>query len=415
MAQPPVYNRQHNFLLDEEGSVNSSALNAELDNAALSINRTRDNLSKIQADDGSLKSGIVTRDALSSEVVKEVVDEVEKAANTVAVYLQQAEAAASSAIKAKDDVDARSKEILEADRRAEQNAATTVDALRNVQEIELNVSQMKATTEDAVAVVNSAKEETVGAAIAASQSEYAAAESASQAEGYAKTAAYSYRYCASALANGTYSIDSLTPKSNAKAGDHVLSAEGELFEIVTVTTTTFTLGNVLASLRGKQGPQGVQGIQGVQGQRGEKGDTGERGPQGVQGPQGIQGLQGERGLTGPQGSPGLQGETGSGLEIRDTFDSASQLPAAGSSGDAYFVGEDLYLWSPSANAWVNKGPIAGGGGITGLMSPDPRTYFLYVLSGGVVEDEDGGGSSAPESGDASPILGTGKLNYLVLA
>ena len=415
MAQPPVYNRQHNFLLDEEGSVNSSALNAELDNAALSINRTRDNLSKIQADDGSLKSGIVTRDALSSEVVKEVVDEVEKAANTVAVYLQQAEAAASSAIKAKDDVDARSKEILEADRRAEQNAATTVDALRNVQEIELNVSQMKATTEDAVAVVNSAKEETVGAASAASQSEYAAAESASQAESYAKTAAYSYRYCASALANGTYSIDSLTPKNNAKAGDHVLSAEGELFEIVTVTTTTFTLGNVLASLRGKQGPQGVQGIQGVQGQRGEKGDTGERGPQGVQGPQGIQGLQGERGLTGPQGSPGLQGETGSGLEIRDTFDSESQLPATGSSGDAYFVGEDLYLWSPSANAWVNKGPIAGGGGITGLMSPDPRTYFLYVLSGGVVEDEDGGGSSAPESGDASPILGTGKLNYLVLA
>ena len=415
MAQPPVYNRQHNFLLDEEGSVNSSALNAELDNAALSINRTRDNLSKIQADDGSLKSGIVTRDALSSEVVKEVVDEVEKAANTVAVYLQQAEAAASSAIKAKDDVDARSKEILEADRRAEQNAATTVDALRNVQEIELNVSQMKATTEDAVAVVNSAKEETVSAASAASRSEYAAAESASQAENYAKTAAYSYRYCASALANGTYSIDSLTPKNNAKAGDHVLSAEGELFEIVTVTTTTFTLGNVLASLRGKQGPQGVQGIQGVQGQRGEKGDTGERGPQGVQGPQGIQGLQGERGLTGPQGSPGLQGETGSGLEIRDTFDSESQLPATGSSGDAYFVGEDLYLWSPSANAWVNKGPIAGGGGITGLMSPDPRTYFLYVLSGGVVEDEDGGGSSAPESGDASPILGTGKLNYLVLA
>ena len=77
MAQPPVYNRQHNFLLDEEGSVNSSALNAEFDNAALSINRTRDNLSKIQSDDGSLKSGIVTRDALSSEVVKEVVDEVE--------------------------------------------------------------------------------------------------------------------------------------------------------------------------------------------------------------------------------------------------------------------------------------------------------------------------------------------------
>ena len=91
MAQPPSYNRQHNFVLDEEGSVNSQALNAEFDNVSSSINKTRENIAKIQSDDGSLKAGIVTRDALSADVVKEVVDEAEEAANNAAIkYVAEA-------------------------------------------------------------------------------------------------------------------------------------------------------------------------------------------------------------------------------------------------------------------------------------------------------------------------------------
>lgn len=412
MAQPPSYNREHNFVLDEEGSVNSTALNAELDNASASINKIRDNLSKIQSDDGSLKAGIVTRDALSADVVKEVVDEVESAANRAEIYLEQAEAAANSAFKAKEDVDARAAEILEAERRAEQNAATTVDALRNVLEVEQSVNQIKVMAEEAVAIVISEKEATVEAAENANQSQIAASGYATQAQSYAQTAAYSYRYCASALANGTYSLDSLTPKNNVKVGDHVLSSVGDLFEIVSVTSTTFTLGKALTSLRGAKGEQGERGIQGVQGARGEKGDRGEQGIQGVQGVQGIQGERGERGERGEQGVPGLQGETGSGLEVIDSFDSESQLPSTGSSGDAYFVGNELFVWSPSRGMWLNKGQI-GGGGITGLMSPDPREYFLYILgeSGDLPDIPD-----EPEVDPAySPLLDTGKLNYLVLA
>ena len=53
MAQPPAYNREHNFVLDEEGSVNSQKLNAEFDNASTSINKIRENLAKLQNDDGS--------------------------------------------------------------------------------------------------------------------------------------------------------------------------------------------------------------------------------------------------------------------------------------------------------------------------------------------------------------------------
>ena len=90
MAQPLPYNREHNFLLDEEGSVNSQALNAEFDGASLSINRLRENLAKLQNDDGTLRTGVVRIDALASDVVKDVADATERAAQAAAITLDQA-------------------------------------------------------------------------------------------------------------------------------------------------------------------------------------------------------------------------------------------------------------------------------------------------------------------------------------
>ena len=90
MAQPLPYNRDHNFVLDEEGAINSAALNAEFDNASLSINKIRENLAKLQNDDGSLRKGIVDLDTLSGDVVKDVAEATEKAAQTAAITLEQA-------------------------------------------------------------------------------------------------------------------------------------------------------------------------------------------------------------------------------------------------------------------------------------------------------------------------------------
>ena len=95
MAQPLPYNRDHNFVLDEEGAINSAALNAEFDNASLSINKIRENLAKIQNDDGSLRKGIVDLDTLSGDVVKDVAEATEKAAQTAAITLEQAIATSS--------------------------------------------------------------------------------------------------------------------------------------------------------------------------------------------------------------------------------------------------------------------------------------------------------------------------------
>lgn len=137
---------------------------------------------------------------------------------------------------------------------------------------------------------------------------------------------------------------------------------------------------------------------------------------------GPQGLKGETGATGPQGIPGPKGETGatglrgpqgSGLEIKDTFDTYGEFIAkhpTGRESDVYFVGNDLYIWSVTSKEWVNKGPIASGG-IAGLMDPDPREYFLYILGESGSEDPE----EPEEDPSYSPVLNTGKLNYLVLA
>lgn len=102
----------------------------------------------------------------------------------------------------------------------------------------------------------------------------------------------------------------------------------------------------------------VQGAQGATGPQGPAGETGEQGPAGPQGAQGP---------AGPQGPQGPAGETGSGLQILDSYSTLADLQAAhptGSAGDAYMVGSDLYIWSPTTSSWTDIGA---------LSSPSPYT------------------------------------------
>ena len=81
---------------------------------------------------------------------------------------------------------------------------------------------------------------------------------------------------------------------------------------------------------------------------------GEQGIQGIQGPQGLQGIQGEK------------GEQGTGVTIKGSYATESELKSAhptGTLGDAYLVSGDLYVWS--GTAWENVGNIQGPQGETG--------------------------------------------------
>jgi len=77
-------------------------------------------------------------------------------------------------------------------------------------------------------------------------------------------------------------------------------------------------------------------------------------------------------IVGPAGTQGIQGPTGPagpGGTIIASFASTGSLPATGALGDYYLVGNDLYVWDPNANAFVNVGSIAGPSGPTGATGP----------------------------------------------
>ena len=89
--------------------------------------------------------------------------------------------------------------------------------------------------------------------------------------------------------------------------------------------------------------------------------VGPEGPAGPQGPQGVAGPTGPEGPIGPTGPQGIQGETGAGLEILDWYATLADLQAAhptGNPGDAYMVGDHLYIWSISTSAWIDAGTLS---------------------------------------------------------
>lgn len=136
-----------------------------------------------------------------------------------------------------------------------------------------------------------------------------------QAEEAAATAAFAYRYSATALTeNASVSITSISPSDNIKAGDHVVDSTGAVFAITAVADGQCTVGTKLTSL------QGPQGITGAKGDKGDKGDTGAKGDTGVQGPQGVKGDPGDQG---PQGIAGVNATI---TQVTASVDGSSGTP-----------------------------------------------------------------------------------------
>lgn len=147
-----------------------------------------------------------------------------------------------------------------------------------------------------------------------------AATSAQAAAQSAKVAAFAVRLTSTNVsASGTAALTSLTPSANVKVGDTVIDPDGEVFQIASIASSTFTVGARLANVRGPQGPKG---------------------------------------------------ETGAALAIKGSFPSLEELQEqhpTGTLGDAYMVGSRLYSWSGSA--WVDCGDIKGPKGDQGERGP----------------------------------------------
>lgn len=105
---------------------------------------------------------------------------------------------------------------------------------------------------------------------------------------------------------------------------------------------------------------------------GPKGDVGQEGNPGVTGPTGAMGPQGQKGEIGPTGPTGAKGKDGTSVTILGYYDNYQQLITnhpTGVVGNAYLVGDDLYVWVGEQSKWVNVGVIRGPQGEAGATGP----------------------------------------------
>ena len=103
MAQPPRYERTHDFTNDEPSELDTDALNSELDNASESINKIRDNLALIQRDDGKLQSKSVGIDQIDDELKNDLSNSAKKYAEDALNYARISEKSAEDAKNAADN------------------------------------------------------------------------------------------------------------------------------------------------------------------------------------------------------------------------------------------------------------------------------------------------------------------------
>lgn len=208
---------------------------------------------------------------------------------------------------------------------AAKSATAASNALKAAETAKAGADTAKAGAESAKTAAVTAQGKAETAATTATQKASDAGTKASEAAKSAQAAAESAKVAAFAVrltstnvsASGTAALTSLTPSANVKVGDTVIDPDGEVFQIASIASSTFTVGARLANVRGPQGPKG---------------------------------------------------ETGAALAIKGSFPSLEELQEqhpTGTLSDAYMVGSRLYSWSGSA--WVDCGDIKGPKGDQGIQ------------------------------------------------
>lgn len=335
-------------------------------------------------------------------------DEAVAAASAAAGSASSASGSASAAESAKT--------AAESANSAAQSAKTAAESAKDAAETAKTAAESSAQSASTSAEVagdaeTQAKEAQKDATVQAAEAKRQAGLAAEA----AKTAGYAIRFYDKAVTpGGVVPVASLVPNTNTKAGDKILDAVGNLFNIESISGSDATVGTELVNLVGPQGPQGIQGVVGPQGPKGDQGIQGPKGDTGAQGPQGIQGIQGPvgakgdtgttftpsvspdgiiswtndggknnptpvnvkgakgdkgdtgpqgpKGDTGPQGPQGEKGDAGAGLTILgeyDTLEALKQAHPTGDPGDAYLIKGDVWYWSEKVSDWANAGSLQG--------------------------------------------------------
>ena len=165
-------------------------------------------------------------------------------------------------------------------------------------------------------------------------------------ENEAQQAMFSFRFSKQTLSSAnTYDVSLLQPQTNIKVGDHIVDDIGDIYQIIKLTETSFTVGSRLTSIRGEKGLPGT------------------------------------------------------GLNLLGVFDTYEDLIATkpiGKDGEAYSITDtkEVYVWDINKHSWQSAGSLKGAKGDPGLsaneilMSPDPEKYFVQIYgqaSGDIID------------------------------
>lgn len=267
--QPQEYERQIDFTERDGDDTDHSGINQEFDAAATSINQIRDNLALIQKDDGGLKNGIVTADALDDSAFDALAQDVSQAVVDSQQAATSANNAASIANNARDEAilarnssqTARDAAILNANNAAasSNNANTSkiaAEAAKTAAETARNASQAAQTASEtardsantykndaqtAKTLAESARDVANTKAGEASASASAAATSAGTATTKANEAAASAVSAANSAASAALALDNFDDRYlGPKAADPTLDNDGNALQEGALYSNTVT-------------------------------------------------------------------------------------------------------------------------------------------------------------------------------
>lgn len=117
-----------------------------------------------------------------------------------------------------------------------------------------------------------------------------------------------------------------------------------------------------------------------------------------------------KGATGPQGAPGEKGEDGTGVNIKGSVATSSNLPPTGEDGDAYIVQDtgNLWVWDSGTSAFVDTGAqVKGPKGDKG--DPGEQGPAATINVGSTTTGEPGTEATVQNAGTTSAAI----LNFTI--
>ena len=239
-------------------------------------------------------------DTLTSHVsaINDIVQHLDEI-NTIANKLSEILESGTQAIAAKEAAEQSAKEAAEAREAVEASQ-------KEIKKLADSLDQTATKLDADIEAVKQAQAEANRAAIEAKTAAENAVKAAESAIESAYKAGYSFRYSALLTDQAEMDIASLYPNDNAKVGDHVVNAKGEVYQIESIEGLSFTVGFKITSLMGPEGPKG------------------------------------------------------DGLELTEALPSYEQLLQTypkGTAGQIVLVGNQIYAWSTTLNKWIPSGEL----------------------------------------------------------